>query len=121
MSAPIQGLLDDIRPRSDSSRGRPQDRVADFEELLRRAGGWLLASQILIRCGLPIGEVNKRRLRALAARSQLILSGQRGYCHLDHASVEELHHAAAWMESQARQMQRRAIHLRQAAHRMIAA
>jgi hypothetical protein len=112
MTTPIQGLLLDTRPTI---------RMAEFAEVLRRAGGWILARQVLIQSGLVPDEGHKRWLRGLAAGSQLILSGQRGYCHLENASVEELHHAAAWLESQARQMQRRAIHLRQAAIRKIAA
>lgn len=112
MTDPVQGLLLDTRAPI---------RVAEFEKIMHRSGGWLLARQVLVQCGLLPDEGHKRWLRSLAAASRVILSGQRGYCHLDHASVEELHHAAAWMESQAGEMQRRAIHIRQAAHRKIAA
>jgi len=96
-------------------------RVADFERLLEQSRGWMLARQILRQCGLPPDESHRRWLRGLAEQSQRVLSGQRGYCDIAHASLEELHHAAAWLESQSRKMAQRAIHLRQAAHRKIAA
>jgi len=113
MTEPIQELLF-------SARTEPL-RVAEFERLLEQARGWMLARQILRVTGIPGDESHRRWLRGLAEQSQRILSGQHGYCHIAHASLEELHHAAAWMESQSRKMQQRAIHLRQAAHRKIAA
>jgi hypothetical protein len=79
-----------------------------------------LARDIARVAGLPASEVNLRWLRRLASQSSTIISGQQGYLHLDCASTDEIHHAAAWLESQASEMQARAIRLRQAAHRKVA-
>jgi hypothetical protein len=90
--------------------------VRAFETAVRAAGGWVLARDLLRRAGLDDTEPARRHLRALAAAADTIISGQRGYCHLDHAAPQDIHHAAAWLESQARAMLRRAIRLQHHAH-----
>lgn len=90
-----------------------------FESAVRQAGGWILARDLLRRAGLEDTEHARRHLRALAAQSDAILSGQRGYCHLANATPEDIHHAAAWLESQAREMMQRAVRLRRRAHSAI--
>jgi len=58
-----------------------------------------------------------RDLRAIAAASQgRIISGQRGYARTDQASVEDVNHAAAWLQHQGETMIRRAHEIRQAMH-----
>ena len=69
--------------------------------------------------GRPVTESNRRMLRAIAeASAGWILSGQRGYKHMVHASAEEVDHAAAWLERQAQKMSRRACALRRRAHQV---
>lgn len=87
-----------------------------LESDLLRLGGWHTAAELLIARGEPAADWRKRRLRAEAAASEDIISGQRGYKHADRSTLEELHHFAAWMESQASEMQRRAQALRRRAH-----
>jgi len=56
-------------------------------------------------------------VRAIAAASHgQIISGQRGYARTDQASVEDVNHAAAWLDSQSRSMAKRAREIRQAMH-----
>lgn len=78
-----------------------------------RGQGWMTARELL---GLQVGRT-ERQLRAMAAASQgQIISGQRGYARTDQASVEDVNHAAAWLESQAKSMQARARAIRSAMH-----
>lgn len=59
-----------------------------------------------------------RTIRAAASLSAgRIISGQRGYCLIEEATVDEANHAAAWLEHQARAMADRARAIRRAMHR----
>ena len=89
--------------------------VAWFENLLHGANCWLSAKDIALSTG---GKVGERDARALASASGKILSGQKGYKHIAHATAEEVNHAAAWLESQARTMSERAGRLRREAHKI---
>lgn len=72
--------------------------------------GWRTARQFRM--------ISDRELRAIAAASHgQIISGQKGYARTDQASVEDVNHAAAWLESQAKSMQVRAGEIRKAMHR----
>jgi hypothetical protein len=76
---------------------------------------WLTAARLTEATGF-----NDRKLRALAADSGgRIISGQKGYCLTTEATNEEIHHAASWLESQARVMTQRAISIRKFAHSLI--
>jgi hypothetical protein len=90
--------------------------VAWLETLLQGHGGWMTRRDIELNTG---GAVSDRDIRALASASEWIISGQRGYKHIEHASPEETSHAAAWLESQAKQMSDRAGKIRRNAHRRI--
>ena len=90
--------------------------VRELEALLASAGGWLYAREVLARLGRPVTEDGKREIRAIAAECPRILSGQRGYCHLRHATPEEIHHAKQWLISQGKQMISRGIAIARAAH-----
>lgn len=95
----------------------PEDpNVAWLEELLRGAACWMTARDIEHTSG---GRVGDRDIRALASASAWLISGQRGYKHLEHASPEEVAHAANWLESQAKKMSDRAGLIRRNAHRRI--
>lgn len=87
-----------------------------LEELLRGTACWMSARDL----GLStLGRVGDRDLRALASASDWIISGQKGYKHLEHATPEEIDHAAHWLESQAKKMSDRAGKIRRNAHRRI--
>lgn len=92
--------------------------VAWLENLLRGGKCWMTAGDILLSIGRPQNEDNKRWLRALASESGWIISGQKGYRHLEHCSPDETHHFAAMMESQAKQMATRAGRIRVNAHKL---
>jgi hypothetical protein len=63
-------------------------------------------------------DTQKRALRAYAQESEWIISGQKGYKHLSAATAEEVAHFVNWMESQAREMTRRAELIRKNAHKI---
>lgn len=87
-----------------------------LENLLRDAGCWMTAGDIVLSTH---GQTNERHLRELASASDWLISGQKGYLHLEHASAEEIAHAANWLESQAKKMGERAGKIRRNAHRRI--
>lgn len=95
-----------------------------LEDLLRSCPTWLTAAQILQLTGVEAaigdtrGDTAKRQLRLLANSSEWVISGQKGYKHLEHATTEEINHFANWMESQARHMTQRAETVRRNAHRI---
>ena len=83
----------------------PPEEVAHLAQILLSAGQWLTAASIMDM----IPGLSERRLRDLASGSRgKIISGQRGYQHIHHATEEEIHHAQAWLRSQADKMRERA-------------
>ena len=65
-------------------------------------------------------DVPDRTFRAIAAASDgQIISGQHGYTRTDQSSVQDVNHAAAWLEHQGAAMIRRAKEIRQAMHHTI--
>jgi len=55
------------------------------------------------------GRLSDRAIRALASASGgAIISGQRGYKHLDKSTPEEVMHSIAWLQSQGKTMINRA-------------
>jgi len=84
--------------------------VAALSDLLR-GSGWQTAKQLR-------QHFNDRTLRAIASASHgEIISGQKGYCLISEASVEDANHAASWLEHQAKAMTERAYEIRRAMHR----
>ena len=84
--------------------------VAALCDLLR-GSGWQTA-KALRRHGY-----NDRTLRAIASASGgQIISGQKGYALTCEASVEDVNHAANWLEHQARAMLNRSLEIRRAMH-----
>lgn len=78
-------------------------------EILYAERGWITAAKLLVKAGWDVNESNKRMLRELANLSQgMIVSGQQGYCHFRHATLDELDHAANWLTHQAVEMDKRA-------------
>lgn len=111
-------MISDPQPELFSAPVAPARDVAWLENFLDGGKIWFTAADILLSLGRPPSDANKRWLRELASNSGYILSGQRGYRHIRHATAEEIHHACAWMESQARLMGERAGRLRRNAHKL---
>ncbi len=86
-----------------------------LEELLDGAKCWMTAGDIVqtTKC-----RVIHREIRQAASDSPMIISGQKGYKHVAHATAEEINHAANWLESQARKMSDRAGAIRRQAHKI---
>ena len=96
---------------------RPADpNVRWLESLLSGAREWMTAKDISLTSG---GRVGDRDIRALASASEWIISGQKGYLHLEHASAEDVAHAANWLISQGKLMIQRGCRIRKNAHRRI--
>ena len=114
MSAPI--LRD---PQLGLFEAAPTDtNVVWLETFLRQHKRWIKAADILKWFNRADDDSQKRLLRELAAASEWILSGQRGYIHIEHATPDEIHHCCAWLESQAKKMGERAGRLRANAHKL---
>lgn len=94
------------------------DLVA-FERAVSASGGWVLGRQLLASSGKEPDEDGLRLLRRLASKSENVISGDRGYCHVTHASVEEIRWCADRLLSQVRVMAMRVVRLRRAAHRRL--
>lgn len=93
----------------------PEDpNVTWLERWLEAKGGWVTARQLCVTAGRE--ENGDRWVRALAGASEWVISGQRGYKHVKHATAEEMSHFVNWMESQGKKMIERAERLRRNAH-----
>jgi hypothetical protein len=100
------GQIELFRPDTDDAR------LAVLKAYLRDRG-WVNARTIAADI-----KLNDRDARALAeASAGAILSGQQGYKLTSQATPDEVHHATAWLESQARKMAQRAQRIRQYFHR----
>lgn len=83
---------------------------------LLRGSGWQTA-KALKRHGY-----NDRTLRAIASASEgQIISGQKGYCLIAEATVEDVRHASAWLRHQGTLMIQRAAEIDRAMHTRVAA
>ena len=90
-----------------------------FETAVRSAGGWVLGRQLCERAGWAWNDEHQRGLRLLANACPRVISGNKGYCHEDNATVEEINHCVNRLLSQVREMAARVTRLRQAAHRRL--
>ena len=92
-----------------------QDTEA-FVGFLARVMDWRTARELTLTLGH-----SDRALRQLANASDgRVITGQRGYKAASRSTAEEIHHAAAWLKSQAHEMLRRAIAIENHAHRSLA-
>ena len=97
--------------------GTPEDeQMRWLEAYLKEAQRWMTAAELLLLVGRETNDDGKRWLRGLANASAWVLSGQKGYKHLSHATAEEVARFCDWMESQARRMTSRAERMRRNAH-----
>ena len=87
-----------------------------LENLLLGAHCWMSARDIEATTG---GRVDDRDARKLASCSEVIISGNKGYKHADHATPEELAHSSNRLISQGREMIKRGLRIRRYAHRRI--
>jgi hypothetical protein len=94
------------------------ERVRDFELLLEGQADWVTTADLAEMTGRECTESYKRIPRALASASGWIISGQRGYRHLKHATAEEVQRCCATMESEAKKLAERAARLRRNSHRI---
>lgn len=84
---------------------------------LKNHPGFHTAKQLSAALSYP-----DRKIRQLAEQSDgLIISGpgSPGYCHLHHCDPDTIGHIADTLRSQARNMLRRSIRIRNRAHRLI--
>jgi hypothetical protein len=85
-------------------------------DTLDRARSWMTAAALRQASG---DRLDDRHIRALAAAAAPnLVSGQRGYRHIRHATTEEINRAADWLESQAREMLKRSQSLRRRHHQL---
>jgi len=94
---------------------RAEQEVSWLEKLLGDAKCWMSARDIM---ETTKGRVIDREIRHVASECENIISGQRGYKHIAHATPEEINHAANWLESQAKKMSERACAIRRNAHKI---
>jgi hypothetical protein len=87
-----------------------------LERLLLEGRCWMTARDIILT---STGAVIDRDIRQIASESNKIISGQKGYRHIAHASPEEIDHCANWLTSQGKKMIRRGIALRRSGHKII--
>jgi len=84
-----------------------------LEQLLLDAHTWMTAGDI----GLTTrGRVTDRDIRALASASALIISGQKSFLHIEHATAGEIAHASNWLVSQGKGRIKRVPRIRRNAH-----
>ena len=109
--------LPSVNPQPDLFAPPPATDVRWLEQMLRGANCWMTAKDIFVS---TFGRVGDRDLRALASSSEWIISGQKGYKHLEHATPEEVAHARNWLVSQGKAMIKRGLRLERNAHRRMA-
>jgi hypothetical protein len=89
-----------------------------LESYLREKATWMTAAEILVLVDRNTDE-GQRWLRKLAQVSDWVISGQKGYKHLSHATGAEVDRFVCWMESQGKKMIGRAERMRRNAHTVL--
>ena len=91
--------------------------VAYLVRLLKEAKGWLTAAQL---AALVDGLWSDRQIRMMSeAAGAEVISGQKGYRWIGHATTEEIDRASAWFLSQGKKMIHHAIKIKRRAHQMV--
>lgn len=103
---------------------RPEVDATDVAALLSSlvGQGWVKARDLAHRLEwfTGSGAPDDRRIREAASKAESeVISGQKGYQLTAESTVEEINHAANWMESQGKEMVRRALGYRLKGHRGI--
>lgn len=86
--------------------------VTGMLDILKTSADWRSARSLAVI--LQTDDRTVRRCAEIAGDE--VISGKRGYKHIDAATVEEIRHFIAWMHSQAHCMTRRAIRTARRAH-----
>jgi len=90
----------------------PSQREVDWLVAVLQGQGWVTATALLERCGVPANDNRKRRIRQLAQLSEGRIAGdQRGYKLVGEMTAEEFSHVEHWMRSQEEQMKLRRIQM----------
>lgn len=89
-----------------------------LEKLLLTAGCWMTARDIILTTK---GKVIDREIREVASESKMIISGQKGYKHVAHATTAEVNHCRNWLMSQGKKMIRRGLAIQRYAHQVLGA
>jgi hypothetical protein len=98
----------------------PDDPAVQWlEQQLRECQCWKTAAELLTLVGKEGSADGPRWIRMLAEATRWIVSGQRGYKHLEYCTPEEISHFVNWMESQGKKMIRRAERVRRNAHAVL--
>ena len=109
-AAAVQGAA---KIERETKRTTPAKALVDAFVLALRDGRWHTARQLADATGLP-----DRVARMCAEASEgRVISGQQGYKLTACATPGEIHHACAWLLSQAARMTDRARQIRLAQHR----
>lgn len=110
-------MIAHLEQQTDLFTARPQlDADASWlERLLFEGKCWMSARDII---HTTKGGVIDREIRQVASDSKKIISGQKGYKHVAHATAEEVNHSANWLISQGKKMIRRGIAQRNEAHKI---
>jgi hypothetical protein len=112
MTAALQFEIDFDTPPPDAS-------VDVAIAVLEQQKTWLKAADLLRKLNEAPSETNKRKLRRISEHSQgKIISGQKGYKHIRHATPEEITHAANWLRHQAKEMDQRATEILKQYHQL---
>ena len=86
-----------------------------LERYLKECQDWMRAEQLAVLQNKE-GEEGRRWVRAVAEGSGWVISGQKGYKHVENATAEEINHFVNWMERQGKKMIARAERLKRNAH-----
>jgi len=90
--------------------------VASLVALLRSTHRWWTRAEL----GEQFGWTDREVRAVVAAAGAEVVKGQRGFCHVEHATTEEITHAANQSESQGKRMLDYSLALRRRAHQAIA-
>lgn len=96
--------------------GAEDQNVRWMESYLKEVREWMTAAALAVLVGKPDSDDSRRWVRSLAQASDWVISGQKGYKHLEHSTPEEISHFINWMESQGKKMIGRAERMRRNAH-----
>jgi len=117
MTPPDQDDLFTPRPVAPAQPApAPAADISWLEKLLLQGRGWMTAGDII---ETNKGRVLDRDIRAIASDCHRIISGQKGYKHVAHATPAEVNHSANWLVSQGKKMIKRGIAQRRAAHAIL--
>ena len=114
MIANLEPHLIDTKPEVDP------EEIAGLENFLLANPGWWSSSRLLAARGIVPDQNNRKELTHIAEWCDRIISGQEGYCHINHASADEIKHFLNGLDSRSRKLAERRLRVSKAAHQKIA-